>query len=97
MIQCLNTQGKCPPLACITNGGEVPDTPCLFPWTYPLNGRTYVGCANPHKDPAGDWCPTKLNENNEFEIKSGNWGYCSDNCRKDKGMHIFHCIRLATF
>ena len=74
-------------LACITNGGEKPDSPCIFPWTYTTNGRTYKydGCANPHNDPRGDWCPTKLDENDAYVPKSGNWGYCNDKCKKDKG------------
>ena len=53
----------------------------------------YTGCANPHNDPKGDWCPTELNADGEFEKKSGNWGYCSDYCRKDKG--IFYFLELC--
>ena len=66
-------------------GGDVPEKPCKFPWIYPINNMTYLGCANPHEDSKGDWCPTDLNADGEFEINSGNWGYCNDNCRKDRG------------
>ena len=45
----------------------------------------YTGCANPHHDALGDWCPTELNINGEFEAKSGKWGYCSNNCPKHLG------------
>ena len=70
-------------LACLTNGGEDPNAHCILEWTYPVNGLTYKGCANPDVDPGGDWCPTEVNEDGQFEPKSGKWGYCSENCRRD--------------
>ena len=73
-----------PNIACITIGGEVSGKPCKFPWIYPINNITYLGCANPHKDSKGNWCPTEVNEAGEFVTKSGNWGYCSDNCPSKK-------------
>ena len=70
-------------LGCVTNGGEAPNKPCKSTWTF--FGREYKGCANPFHDPKGDWCPTELNAANEFVPKSGKWGYCSSNCKRDKG------------
>ena len=70
-------------LGCVTNGGEAPNKPCKLSWKF--CGREYKGCANPFNDPKGDWCPTELNFANEFVPKSGNWGYCSSNCKRDKG------------
>ena len=72
-------------LDCLTNGGEDPGILCIFPWFYPINGVKYTGCANPHNDPIGDWCPTEVNEHGEFVVKSGKWGKCSDNCPKHQG------------
>ena len=77
-------------LECLTNGGEDPGIECANPesnytWNYPTTGATYTGCANPHNDPKGNWCPTLLNNDNEFESTAGKWGYCSDNCPIDNG------------
>ena len=72
-------------LACVTSGGEVPNKQCKFPWINSDNNKTYVGCANPNNDSKGYWCPTEVNEDGEFVPESGNWGYCSDKCQKDKG------------
>ena len=72
-------------LACLTYNGEVSDKPCIFPWFYPSNGANYAGCAYPHNDLIGDWCPTEVNEAGEYVAKSGNWGYCNDICRRDSG------------
>ena len=77
-------------LECLTNDGEDPGIECANPesnytWTYPTTGANYTGCANPHNDPKGNWCPTLLNNDNEFESTAGKWGYCSDNCPIDDG------------
>ena len=74
-------------LGCHTKigSGNYSDMPCVMTWTYPINGVTYTGCANPHNDPKGNWCPTLLNNDNEFESTAGKWGYCSDNCPIDDG------------
>ena len=44
----------------------------------------YTGCANPHNDPKGNWCPTELDGNGEM-MEPGKWGYCSHNCPKHQG------------
>ena len=77
-------------LVCRTNGGDnykpVPPgiavgEPCVTDtWYYPITKTNYTGCANPHNDPRGNWCPTEVDSNNMFEAKSGNWGYCTHNC-----------------
>ena len=60
-----------------------PEMPCVSSWTYPINGMTYSGCANPDNDPGGDWCPTMVNQDGNYEPKSRRWGYCNDKCPKD--------------
>ena len=73
-------------LDCLTSGGEDPGKLCIFPWFYPSNGVNYTGCANPHNDPRGAWCPTEVNEDGEFGTNSsGKWGYCSNNCPIHQG------------
>ena len=57
--------------------------PCVMTWTYPINGVTYTGCANPDGDTNGTWCPTEVNAAGEFEPKSRKWGYCNSKCPKD--------------
>ena len=73
-------------LECLTNAGDDPGVKCISTWTY--NDVTYTGCANPHNDPNGNWCPTEVNtDTNKFESRSGKWGYCSDNCPIDPGIN----------
>ena len=69
---------------CLTKGGEDPGAQCQFPWFYSKNGMNYTGCANPHNDPKGNWCPTELDGNGEM-MEPGKWGYCSHNCPKHQG------------
>ena len=78
---------------CYTNdedeGGADPYGRCKFPWTYAENGITYNGCKMLDGKKPGFWCPTELNDDDIFEPKSGKWGYCSDNCRKEGGKELF--------
>ena len=77
-------------LVCRTNGGEVVGAECVkTKWKYPDSNIEYDGCANPHNDPRGDWCPTEIDgSNDEYVLKSGKWGYCNDICPKDNGKSI---------
>ena len=77
-------------LVCRTNGGDnykpvppgiaVGEKCVTDTWYYPTTKTNYKGCANPHNDPRGDWCPTKVDNEKVFKAKSGNWGYCTHNC-----------------
>ena len=78
-------------LVCRTNGGEVVGAECVkTKWKYPDSNIEYEGCANPHNDPRGDWCPTEVDVNDDYVLKSGKWGYCNDVCPKDNGKSIYH-------
>ena len=79
-------------LECLTNAGDDPGVKCISKWTY-IN-VTYNGCANPHNDPNGNWCPTDVNNDTaKFESRSGKWGYCSDNCPIDPGINSKYISR----
>ena len=59
---------------CRTNGGAVPDAPCLFPFKY--KGITYQECTLDEYDIA--FCPTKLDSEGNFI--DGEWGNCGYKC-----------------
>ena len=72
----------------VTEHGQL----CIVPWKF--NGQSYEGCANPNNRPQGPWCPTKVNEDGQFEYGSVHWGYCSvmsriRECLKEKGNILY--------
>ena len=72
----------------VTEHGQL----CIVPWKY--NGQSYEGCANPNNKPRV-WCPTKLNDDGQFESGSVHWGYCSvmsriRECLKENGISYYH-------
>ena len=55
----------------VKESGSYPDMPCVMSWTYPINGVTYKGCANPDGDTNGQWCPTEVNAAGEYLLLIG--------------------------
>ena len=63
---------------CAPKRGENKEKPCIFPWKHSSTGGTwYTGCANPDNDSGGNWCPTKLDDDNTYKAGQGEWGYCN--------------------
>ena len=77
------------PGKCYTNGGKVPNAPCVEgPWKY--EGVKYEGCANPNYDKeSGMWCPTEVTEDGDFI--AGKWGACNmglDACNPEGEVYL---------
>ena len=65
-------------IGCITNGGNVNNETCVFPFIY--KGVTYRSCTS--KDENKNWCYTEVDTNaNGVE---GKWGYCSPECQGEQ-------------
>ena len=78
---------------CYTNGGKVPNAPCVEGiWKY--EGKEYEGCANPDYNKAsGIWCPTELDGDGNYI--DGKWGACNmalDACNPEGEYYIFTFI-----
>ena len=68
--------------ACITVGGNVPNKPCIFPFTY--HNVDYTSCTWARSDiyarHSQPWCPTTTDEQGNYEDMpitiGGAEGYC---------------------
>jgi len=72
--------------ACFTTPeSKKPNVPCVFPFIY--KGKTYNECTR-DTDPEGKrWCATKVDEEDFYIERSGEYGYCSVECF-DKDLDI---------
>ena len=62
------------PIGCRTNGGNVNDEPCVFPFIF--KGVVYQTCTTiGHDQP---WCYTMVNEDGVGV--EGQWGNCGSGC-----------------
>jgi len=69
---------SCTTACSTTPESKKPNVPCVFPFIY--KGKTYNGCTQ-DSDPDGkQWCATKVDEFDFYIEKSGEYGYCSEEC-----------------
>ena len=61
-------------VSCKTNGGNVENQPCVFPFIY--KGDSYQACTT--KDHDVPWCYTEVNSNGAGV--EGRWGNCGPGC-----------------
>merc|ERR1712013_54851 len=61
-----------------TPDSKKPNAPCVFPFIF--KGKTYNECTR-DSDPEGKrWCATKVDEDDFYIKRSGEYGYCSLEC-----------------
>ena len=72
---CLNLDGKIFPAKCLTESGNYPDEPCVFPFKY--KDRVFNGCI-PEKEGGKAWCSTEVDA--DGDLVENKWGYCSSEC-----------------
>ena len=53
-----------------------PSVPCILP--FKIAGISYTECLADMTSKF--WCPTQVNEDLEYVLGQGNWGYCSSSC-----------------
>ena len=74
-------------LVCKTNGGDHPNSPCVFPFIY--NNVKYAACTS--VDNGGTpWCSTEVNGNGDYI--DGKWGNCGPEC--SRGNDLYHCEKF---
>ena len=75
-------------LVCMTNGGTIPNKPCVFPFNY--KGTDYTTCTNVGED--FSWCSTKVDSDGNHI--GGNWGSCEPTCPNymPPGIIHIHCV-----
>ena len=61
---------------CITNAGNEPNKPCIFPWYYSHDTvpKLHTACADPNGS-GYNWCPTEVVDGT-YISGSGHWGKC---------------------
>ena len=68
-------------LGCITNGGNKPNTPCVFPFNF--KGTVYKACTG--IEHTTFWCSTKVDDDGNHV--DGKWGNCGPACRLGKNLN----------
>ena len=71
VLVCMTKEGSKEPNQAAHQG----NLPCIFPWKFNNENKTYEGCANPSKWGTAAWCPTKV-RNGAYRGGMGTWGYC---------------------
>ena len=79
--------------ACYTSADSPlnPNQACVLPFKF--NSKLIEECLP--LGPGGRWCPTKVNEYQEYIEGKNNWGYCSTSCTNS--VTFSESTRKATF